>query len=191
MKTKFQQYNSKSDEELIELSMGNSVDASMAHAVLDYRKYVALKNQNKLSFFLAIIVAFFALIQVSIAVLNFQNPMGAVQIENPTESSSPTLAPTATNTSISIASPTQQPPPSPTLPYVGTAILQFDVTVAATDDNGVEILITLTAGTRVTVLSKDTKLERCNALIDVRYKTDYGSIEVTESIPLALIGETC
>ncbi|MBI4314873.1 MAG: hypothetical protein HY679_02980 [Chloroflexi bacterium] len=159
MTTNFQQFNSKSDEELIELIMGNpdSIDASMAHAVLDYRKYLASKRQNELSFIIAIIMAIFALVQVTIAFCNFQSSNAVVYVVSPTATSTPTLTATSTNTPMLTATSTQHPSPSPTLPSISAAIPQGDVTITATDDGGKKLLIPLTTGTRVSALSKDTR----------------------------------
>ena len=75
MKTNFQQYNSKSDEELIELSMGNSVDASMSHAVLEYRKYLQAKRQTKLSFALATLAALMTWLRLRLPFSIFESPI--------------------------------------------------------------------------------------------------------------------
>ena len=198
MKTNFQQFNSKSDEELIELSMGNSVDASMAHNVLEYRKYLEAKLQNQLSFRIAKIMAWVALIQlgiaffqVTIAFFDFRNSNTVIHVASATESSTPIPSATSTKTSKPIPSPTQQPTPSSSLPNEGTEILQSYVTVVTTDDNEVELLISKTAGTAGAELSKGTKLGMCNSLIAARNKTVYSSIEFTESIPWAMIGWAC
>ena len=191
MKTNFQQYNSKSDEDLIELSMSNSVDVSMARAVLDYRKYIALKKQNNLSFSLSLIVAFFALIQVYIATLEFQRSKETVQIDKPTGTSSPTLAITITNTPISIPSLTQHPSHLPTLPSISTAILQQDFTITATDGGEIINYIYLTAGTSVNILSIDSNPKVCNAKVNVILKTQEGSFNITDIVPLSAFGEFC
>lgn len=94
MKTDFQLYNSKSDEELIELSVGNPTDANMARTVLEYRKYRETKRQNRLSFGLAILVAFIAFCQFTITAFNFVNSDTYNKIFNPTPTA--TFAITAT-----------------------------------------------------------------------------------------------
>jgi hypothetical protein len=184
MKTKFQQYDARSDQQLIELSMENSADAVMARNVLEYRKYQATKRQTQLSFRLAGIVASLGLLQLLIAAFNVWWSL------NTAVPTTPIAAPSSAALAANTPAPGQLTIATASL-SADSAVLKQEITVSLTDASGIPIQITLPAGSGVIILSKDTSPQVCKVQIRIKLDTPGGDFTVDDSIPLAAIGESC